>query len=74
LWAVTVWVRYVQKSILFVNGPSGPVLRQILGLRSGLKFGDNFLAITSTACAILESSDRSLSTLSFVIVIDSTEL
>jgi hypothetical protein len=36
------------------------------GLRSGLKLGDNFLAITSTACAILESSARSLFTLAFV--------
>ena len=43
------------------------------GLRSGLKFGDNFLAITSTACAILECSARSLSTLVFVMLIDSTE-
>jgi hypothetical protein len=43
------------------------------GLRSGLKFGDNFLAITSTACAILESSARSLFTPVFVMVLDSTE-
>jgi len=42
------------------------------GLRSGLKFGDNFPAITSIACAILESSARSLSTLIFVMALDST--
>jgi len=45
----------------------------VSGLRTGLKFGANFLAITSKACAILESSARSLSTLTFVMVLDSTE-
>ncbi len=39
-------------------------------LRSGLKFGDIFLAITSSACAILESSARSLSTLIFVMILE----
>ena len=37
------------------------------GLRHGLKFGANFLAITSSACAILESSASSLSAAIFVI-------
>jgi hypothetical protein len=43
------------------------------GLRRGLKFGEYFLAITSSACAILASNARSLSTLIFVMVLDSTE-
>jgi hypothetical protein len=43
------------------------------GLRKGLKFGDNFLAITSSACAILDSSARSLSTPTSVMIFDSSE-
>jgi hypothetical protein len=39
------------------------------GLDWGLKFGANFLAITSSACAILESSPRSLFTLRFVMAV-----
>ena len=42
-------------------------------LRQGLKFGASVLAITSSACVILESSARSLSTPIFVMVIDSIE-
>src|SRR6266705_5993022 len=41
------------------------------GLGRGLKIGDNFLAITSIACAILERSSRSFFTLLFVMVLDS---
>jgi len=37
------------------------------GLLWALKLGDNFLAIASSACAILESRAKSLATLAFVI-------